>query len=118
MGSARPVEPEETRMAKKSTQIAACEVAATNATPVVQTLVVAPVKDRKPSFPLTAKITVVSTACPKRPGTKAAAKWPLYDGVKTVADVVAAFKKAGHAGRRAMSALRWDAARGYVKIEG
>ena len=79
-------------------------------------LVVAPTKERV-SLPLSAKIVVVSTANPKRPGTKAAAKWPLYEGAKTVADVVAAFKRAGFAGRRAMSALRWDAARGFVKID-
>lgn len=70
------------------------------------------------SFPDTAKITVVAETNPKRPGTKAHAKWQLYAKAKTVGDVIAAFVAAKHPKRRALSALRWDEAHGFIKIEG
>ena len=70
------------------------------------------------AFPDTAKIVVVSEANPKRPGTKAHAKWALYKGCKTVAEVIAAFVAKGHAKRRALSALRWDEGHGFIEIEG
>lgn len=98
--------------------------AATAAVPTTErTATVAP--SEKKSFPLTARIVVVATANPKRPGTKAAAKWPLYataasgkKGGATVADVIAAFVAAKFPRRRALSALRWDSAHGFIKIEG
>lgn len=76
---------------------------------------VAPTAERK-AIPLTAKITVVASANPKRPGTKAAAKWPLYVGCKTVADLVKVFVAKGYPKRRAFSALRWDSGRGFIKL--
>lgn len=71
---------------------------------------------RKPNFPETAKILVVASENPKRAGSKAHAKWALYKGAKTVADVIAAFAKAKYPRRRAMSALRWDSGHGFIKI--
>ena len=74
------------------------------------------VVERTPAFPLTAAITVVATANPKRPGTKAAVKWEYYKGAKTVADVVENFKKANLPRRKAMSAIRWDSEHGHITV--
>ena len=86
-------------------------------------VVVSPIKVR--SFPDSAVITLKVMANPKRPGTKAAAKWPLYekakelskDGIITVGNVVAAFVAAKYAKRRALSALRWDSGHGFIEIK-
>lgn len=71
---------------------------------------------RPAKFALNSTITVVATANPKRPGTKAHRKWPLYTGCATVADVIQAFVKAGWPKRRALSALRWDSGHGFIEI--
>ena len=77
-----------------------------------------PGPDRK-TFPLSARIVVIAEANPKRPGTKAAAKFPLYAANKagTVAGLIEAFRAAGYPKRKALSALRWDSGRGFIKIE-
>lgn len=72
---------------------------------------------RPPKYPLSGRITVLIAYNPKRPGTKAAAKFPLYEGAKTVADLIAAFRAAGYPSRRAYSALRFDTARGFVRVD-
>jgi hypothetical protein len=90
------------------------------ATPAAQPTLPAPVAPangfRPAKFALNSTITVVATANPKRPGTKAHSKWPLYGGCKTVADVIAAFLKAGWKKRNALSALRWDSGHGFIEI--
>ena len=73
-------------------------------------------KERTPAFPLTAKIEVVATANPKRPGTKAAEKWGFYKGCKTVEDVVKVFAKNDLPRRKAMSAIRWDSEHGHITV--
>lgn len=72
--------------------------------------------ERQPAFPLSAAITVVADANPKRPGTKAADKWEYYKGCKTVADVVAAYAKRDLPRRKAMSAIRWDSEHGHITV--
>lgn len=72
--------------------------------------------ERVPAFPLTAKITILKDANPKRPGTQAHTKWGLYMNCKTVGDVVEAFKAAKYPRRKAMSALRWDSSHEFIKI--
>jgi hypothetical protein len=72
---------------------------------------------RPPKFPLNARITLLIAYNPKRPGTIAAAKFPLYNGVSTVSELIEAFRKAGYPKRRAYSALRFDSSRGFIKIE-
>lgn len=74
-----------------------------------------PATERR-SFPETARIVVVATANPKRPGTKAHAKWAFYAKAKTVGDLVKAFAAAKYPRRRAMSALRWDSGHGFIKV--
>lgn len=68
------------------------------------------------SFPDDAKITVIASANPKRPGTKAHTKWGFYSKAKTVGAFVAAMTAAKFPRRRAMSALRWDSGHGFIKI--
>lgn len=72
---------------------------------------------RPPAFPLSAKITIVSEANPKRAGTKAYSKWDLYKGCKTVEDVVKAFEKANLPRRKAMSAIRWDSQHKHIQVQ-
>lgn len=78
-----------------------------------------PGPDRK-TFPLSARIVVIAEANPKRAGSKAAAKFPLYAANKdgTVAGLIEAFRAAGYPKRKALSALRWDSGHGFIKIEG
>ncbi len=77
---------------------------------------------RPAAFAPTARLTIVSDQCPKRPGTKAHEAWTCYHDAKgkplsTVEQVLARFKEKGHSQRYARSALRWDTQHGFIKIE-
>jgi len=82
--------------------------------------VAAPTAIRPRSYPDAARIELVATANPKRPGSKAYPKFfygELPEAERTVGGYVAAFlsRKLGPR-RRAFSALRWDAGHGFIKI--
>lgn len=99
----------------KSPKKAAAPKSAAKSVAVAPVVAPKPVAERK-SFPEDARITVIATANPKRPGTKAFTKWGFYAKSKTVGQFVAAMIAAKYPRRRAMSALRWDSGHGFIKI--
>jgi hypothetical protein len=108
--------------AKAGATLKSVSAVASKAAPSKPAATVAPTA--RSAIPLSARIVVVATANPKRPGTIAASKFPIYFALRdaskgkgfTVADLVKAFAEKRYPARRAFSALRFDGYRGFVKV--
>lgn len=61
------------------------------------------------------RITILVSACPKLPGTKAAARWALYTNGMSVAAFLQAAKAAGHT--HPASDIRYNVAHGFISVE-
>ena len=62
----------------------------------------------------TQAVAIVAAACPKKPGSKAAARWALRVPGQTQAAYVAACVAAGHSRRNATADFAWDLRHGFV----
>jgi hypothetical protein len=61
-------------------------------------------------------ITVLVAANPKKPGSKSAARFSLYQTGQSVAAYVAACVAAGQSQRNATADLAWDVKHGFIKL--
>jgi hypothetical protein len=68
------------------------------------------------------RIKVLVSYNPKKPGSIAAAKFPIYSTVSTVRELIEAFKAAtflpanSRNAKRARKAINYDASRGYIEL--
>ncbi len=89
--------------------------------PVASPVAAAPAGFRPAACAPTARLTVVSAACPKRPGSKASRAWLAYSDAKgkpvtSVAEALKRFAELGFPPRYARSALLWDSRHGFIEI--
>lgn len=60
------------------------------------------------------RITLLVGACPKQPGSKAAARWALYRNGQTVGEFLAAARAAGHT--HPASDVAYNLAHNYIRV--
>jgi hypothetical protein len=94
---------------------------ATPATPALVTPTGNPVSPAKPAA-IPARISLYGkrirmlvSACPKLPGSKAAARWALYSNGQTVASFIAAAKAAGHT--HPATDVAYNVKHGFIALE-
>lgn len=71
---------------------------------------------RKNRWAQDAVVTVVSTVCPKRPGTAAAQRWRLYRSGMTVAELTSDAAALGIGASKVQADLSFDWERRYIEI--